>query len=558
MNEKKLSTYKYITFYTVIVLLLFVLIYLGLLPFTLYSNGFRFWIIVIIAVCALPPILKYRMVYRNGGRPGISISVEHKNIHKVKGVFYTLGLLLIIFICMGISTWPVFNSSRYRNLMQVNESEGFSQNIEEISKTKVPIVDKSLAFRLGDKKLGEYKGLGSQFTVNNYTMIEMKGELYWVGALEYTGFFKWLSNKDEGVPGYIMINATNTADVKMVDYKMKYVPSAYFGQDLMRKIYFSGNMGKLFSDYTAFELDEDGHPYYVKTVLQKKFAFSSGEDAVGVVVLDAVSGDVRYYDKDEAPEWIDRIQPQKVIINQLGYYGKYVHGYFNTLFAKKEVLQVSEGYSYIYNNGEFYLYTGLTSVGSDESIVGFTLTNMRTKETIFYRIGGATEYSAQKSAEGAVQDLGYTANWPILVNFKNNPTYFMTLKDQEGLIKKYAYVNVKDYSVFGIGNTLLEAQSNYLKNLGSSNTNPNSGANILTIESTIKQIVPLNIEGTSYYYIVLDDNPGKLFISSYSVSYEIPLSKVGDSVTIKYYESGNNIFTIEQFDNQNLDITNAK
>ncbi len=551
--EKRLNQFKFIIFYGLTILLLFIIIYLGLLPISFYSNGFRFWIIIIPVLLTLPFILKYKQVYKNESKSNIDVSIDKLAINKIKYLYYFLGALVVVFILLGISTWSIFDSSRYRDLMNVTESEEFTTNIQNFSQTKVPIVDKDLAFRLGDKKLGEYKGMGSQFTVTDYTMIEMNGELYWVGALEYTGFFKWLNNKDEGVPGYIRINATDTSDVELIEYPMKYVPSAYFGQDLMRNIYFSGNMNKVFSDYTAFELDESGHPYFIKTVISKKFAYSSGTDAIGVVVCDAVSGAVHYYDLVDAPSWIDRIQPPNIIVQQLGYYGKYVHGFFNTLFAKKEVLQVSEGYSYVYNDGEFYLYTGLTSVGADESIVGFTLTNMRTKDTVFYHVGGATEFSAQNSAQGAVQDLGYKANWPILVNFENTPTYFMTLKDDEGLIKKYAYVNVKDYSVYGIGDTISDAQNSYRQNLRNTSTNPNTGSNLVTVTSQIVSMAP--VQGTSTYYFILADDSTKGYIVAYNVSFEVPLSKVGDTVTIQYYDDNStNIYTVESFDNQELNV----
>jgi len=534
-------------------MLLFLIIYFGLLPISIYSNRFRFWVIVIPALIVLPFLFNYRFVYKNRQQKDIDLTFNKTGYNKVKYVYYGLGVAILLFIILGISTWPIFNTTRYRSLIVVNESTGFAQNIENFSQTKVPIVDKALALRLGEKKLGELN-LGSQFTVNNYTMIEKNNELYWVGSLEYTGFFKWLNKKDEGVPGYIKINATDTTDVELVDqFKLKYVPSAFFSQDLMRNIYFAGHMDKIFSDYTAFEIDDEGHPYFVKTVLSKKFAYSSGRDAVGVVVSDAVTGDVNYYELGDIPSWIDRIQPTDVIIEQLGYYGKYIHGFSNTLFAKKEVLQVSEGYSYVYNDGAFYLYTGLTSVGSDESIVGFTLTNMRTKETVFYRIGGATEFSAQNSAQGAVQDLGYQASWPILVNFENTPTYFMTLKDNEGLIKKYGYVSVKDYSIYGIGDSLQAAQSSYRQDLKTSTTNPNQGIDLVSITGKIERIVPVN--GTTNYYLVLENDSTNGYIVSFNVSFEVPLSRVGDNITIKYYDNQtSHVFSIEVFDNLELDI----
>lgn len=544
---------RIITVITMFILLFIFLIYLGLLPLSIYSTSFRFWLLVLPLILVLPYILKSRFVYSTEGkRKQFYVSKEIPKITRF--VFTGVFGLFLLFLLLNVISIPLFNAKRYQQIMNVNESTDFTTNINELSNTRVPIVDHALADRLGDKKLGESKGLGSQFTVKNYTLIEMNGELFWVGNLEYTGFFKWLNNRDEGVPGYIKISATRPSDVELVEYPMFYVPSAYFGQDLMRNIYFSGNMTKLFDDYTAFELDDEGHPYFVKTVLYKRFAFTKGQDTVGVAVIDAVSGEVNYYDEDDAPEWIDRIQPADIILQQLDYYGRYIHGYFNTLFAKKEVLQVSEGYSYLYNNGNFYLYTGLTSVGADESIVGFTLTDMRSKETTFYRIGGATEYSAQKSAEGAVQDLGYQANWPILINFSNIPTYFMTLKDDEGLIKKYAYVNVKDYSIVGIGNTLQEAQNNYQKNLKTSTTDPNIGGELKEVTGIIQSIKEVIIEGNSYYYILLENIDHQLFIAAYNISFEIPNSDEGDQVTITYYDTNTNVFTIETFDNHSYQI----
>jgi hypothetical protein len=543
------------TYYSIIAIILIMLIYLSLMPITFYSSRLRFWIIVMPLLLSLPFVINIRDVYRAGrSNSAMEVLVDKKQLKKWKPFYYVVLGLMGLFLILSVISLPVFGTERYQKLMTVDESENFTTNINEISQTKVPIVDKSLAFRLGDKKLGEYKGMGSQFTINNYTMIEKQCELYWVGALEYTGFFKWMNNKNEGVPGYVQISATNPSQVELIEYPMFYVPSAYFNQDTMRKMYLSGNMMKLFDDYLAFELDETGHPYYVKAVLTKEFALTRGNNAVGVVVLDAVTGEVNYYDYEDAPDWIDRIQPAELILNQLEYYGKYVKGYWNTLFAKREMMQVSEGYSYLYNDGQFYLYTGLTSVGTDESIVGFTLTDMRTKETKFYRIGGATEYSGQKSAEGAVQDLEYQANWPILVNIQDIPTYFMTLKDNEGLIKKYAYVNVRDYSVVGIGNNLLEAQNNYLKNLRATTTNPNTGGDKKEITAQVVMKEEVLIEGTSYYYLILEGYEDQLFMAAYNISYELPLTRETDVVTITYYDSGASFFTIETFNNEALNI----
>ena len=94
-------------------------------------------------------------------------------------------------------------------------------------------------------------------------------------------------------------------------------------------------------------------------------------------------------------------------------------------------------------DGDVWVYTGVTSVNADESNIGFVLMNLRTGESKYYNIAGAEEYSAMSSAEGQVQNLGYRASFPSLINIKNIPTYIMVLKDNAGLVKMYALVNVE-------------------------------------------------------------------------------------------------------------------
>ena len=119
---------------------------------------------------------------------------------------------------------------------------------------------------------------------------------------------------------------------------------------------------------------------------------------------------------------------------------------------------------------DVYLYTGITSVSSDESNLGFILCNMRTKETNYYQVAGAEEYSAMASAEGAVQQMKYTSTFPLLINLNNKPTYLMSLKDKVGLVKMYAFVDATDYQKVVVTDASLGiniATENYLKNITS-------------------------------------------------------------------------------------------
>ncbi len=516
------------------VFITFISIYFGFMAFSIYTKGIRWFIFFMIIIWAGLPFLKSILFDKN--------DCEYICSNKFKLVpkryiipTFIAGGLLIVFVLLSFFSSPIFISNKYRNLISVDDKGILQEQIEDFSVMQIPVVDKALAIKLGDKKLGE-DNLGSQFDIRDYTMIEYNGGIYWVGAIEYSGFFKWVNQRSVGTPGYIMISATNPSDVKIVKKNLKYVPSAFFGERLERKVYFS-HMDK-YIDYSCinFELDDEGNPQYIFNVLKRQFALTNGKDIAGVIVLDPVTGESKYYKEGTQPDWIDRVHTTDVVTKQLNYWGNYVHGFFNSVFAKKEVMHVTEGFNYIYTNGKFYYYTGMTSFGSDESIVGVVLVDLRTKETIFCKTGGVTEYAAQQSAEGLVQDLEYKSSFPILTNFNGFPTYFMTLKDNEGLIKKYAFVSLTDYTKTAIGDTISQAQVNYSKLM-----NPQD---VQKIQLTIKDIVPVVNEGTTYYYVRFVEESYPLVYQAHILLYDnLPFLQSGDSVRVVI--SGTTIISIE-------------
>ena len=533
-----------------LVILFFIADYILLVPLNVkFEEGFNLFFGLAIIVCIAYFYEDVRYIFQD--------AVKGKPIHfpgkKVKGCVI---LLLLIYLGYQVSSLPLFLSQQYRNLIGDIETKEFEQEIPEMDLKKIPTVDEAYARRLGDKKLGEDVGLGSQVYVGDYTLISIKDSLYWVAPLEHIDIIKWFTNR-EGTPGYIMVSATDAQDVRLVQedskgnpINLKYLPSAYFNQDIRRKVYFEGNMFSGLTDY-SFELDDSGRPYWVVTTYTKKVGIHGGSDATGVVVVDAQTGETNKYSVEDAPKWIDRIQPQSFVINQINDWGWYKNGFMNTLFAKKDIIQTTPGTNYMFIDGEWYFYTGMTSSGSDESTVGFMLSNTRTKETTFYKIAGATETAAMKSAEGKVQHLGYEASFPVLLNIENEPTYFTTLKDNQGLVKQYAFVNVKDYSKVGTGETLDEARTNYAKLVFGTQGSllDSSLGEHKTIEATIERIGTSQTDGNTYYTILLKEHPELLLMGSGTISAELPISDEGDPVKIEYIDGKNKTKTIVTFDN---------
>jgi len=456
----------------------------------------------------------------------------------IAAVIVAIGYIIVLIVCS-----PLINYSAHRNLIGNVEEVDFSSQIEYMDINQLPTIDKELANKLADKKLGEITSLGSQVTVGELHMQNVNGQLCYVGPLEHSSFLKWVANR-EGTIGYIKVSATNQNDVELVtkldgkDIKLKYLNSAYILSDLDRAAYFR-DMKAGHTDYT-FELDDSGRPYWVITRYDTGVGITEAK-AIGALVMDAQTGESNVYDISDLPSWVDRIQPKEYINRYINKWGELVHGVLN--FTDKDKLKSTGGTNIIYNKNTCYYYTGITSVGSDESLVGFTLTNTRTGETKMYKTAGATEEASMKSAEGKVQQYGYTATFPYLINIQNEPTYFMTLKDSNGLVKQYAMVNVKNYNTVGVGDTLQATLNKYLEGLTNSNISLESGNKEETITGEVERIGLVIKEGTSIYDIKLKNNQN-IFSVSTETSRDVALTKVSDNVEMKYIKVGDSKYTI--------------
>jgi hypothetical protein len=533
-----------------------------LLSLLLIATVFYFWLpvlqygfyglpIVILIALLLLILLSFRFKGENNYQKVIVTQYPNKPL--VYSFFILLGLIFII---------PIFTSatllytSKYQKLIgKVNNGDKISTHIAPIAMDKIRVVDQPLAYLLGEKIIGSQPALGSQVVLGRFSIQKVNNELYWVAPLLHSGFFKWVNNT-QGTNGYVMVSATNERDVKLVQsidgkpFHIKYQPNAYFHQNIHRHVYFNGYANTGLADFT-FEIDELGNPFWVISTYDKKVGFS-GSDATGILVVDAQTGKINQFAIKNAPVWVDRIQPADFIETQLNDWGEYINGYWN--FSNKDKLQITEGLTLVYGkNDRSYWYTGLTSVGSDESAVGFVLVDTRTKETTFYKQSGATEFAAQSSAEGKVQEKGYKASLPIPYNINNIPTYVMTLKDDGGLVKMYAMVAINDYTIVGVGNSMRETLTAFksVYNSAGNKINPSSSDAKKKISSIVTRIQSDVKNGNSFYYFTIKDYPS-IFVGSSQVSSELPVTVVGDSIEISFDIDEEKVIDVTQFNNKNL------
>lgn len=486
-----------------------------------------------------------------------------------RAVVVIIPLLLLWLVAGPFFSSGMFNSRRHRNLIGEVQKTGFSELVSPVNLDQVPIIDSSFAASLAEKKLGDDFALGSRVVLGTPTIQMVDAKLYWVVPLLHSGFFKWLTNRGNGTPGYIMVSATDPQDIKFIRQlngralKIRYQRSSYFGQDLYRHLYFHGYLGKGLAGDT-FELDDQGEPYWTITTFTHAIGVNAPE-ATGLATVHAETGEIKFYplkkladgsfDDSLVPAWVDRVQPSYFVLPQLGWWGRYVHGWWNTVFGKRDMLQTTRGYNVIYGRDKrSYFYTGLGSVGSDESTVGFSLIDTRSKASHLYLLSGATETAAMRSAEGKVQNYGYNATYPILVNLGGKPTYFMTLKDSSGLVKMFSFVSVSDFSLVGVGESVSEARDNFQLSLANTRTGRIAGKqeDEVTLEGTVTRFGSDIKDGRAYYYLRLDSDPGKTFIATSSLSPLLPLTGSGDRLRVTYLKTPDQEISLTRVTNLSL------
>jgi len=477
-----------------------------------------------------------------------------------------VGILAVVVGIGFVVSSVFFRAKTYSNIIDVDDSKSFASDIAEADFSSVPVLDDDSAKALANRTLGDLAAIGkvSQFEISTaFTQINYKNNPVKLTTLAYGDVFKWLKNTKSGLPGYVVVNmVTQKAELVTLpegEY-IKYATTEHFGKYLMRHVRF--NYPTHIFDTPRFEIDESGRPYWLCTVLDKTIGLFGGTDVKGVVIVDAITGEMQEYSVDEVKtskdlQWIDGIYSDALLVEQFNYYGQYKNGFINSILGQEGVKVATEGRNFIAKDDDVYAYTGVTSAGNDQAIIGFVLMNMRTKEANFYEVSGAKEKSAQSSAQGEVQDYKYQATFPILLNISGEPTYFMSLKDSDNLVKRYAMVNVENYQVVSTGATIAECTKDYVDTLKMNNikidvdldeienaTNNTDEPDkpdipVLTQVGVIDDIRTAVIDGNSVYYISLE-NDAAYFTIKASDEQSVVILNVGDTVKISYEEKVQN------------------
>lgn len=463
---------------------------------------------------------------------------RYNMISKILGIVI---ILAVVFIIIGnIISAKLFNAGRYSSLIDIKNTK-FEETVKQTDTiTDVALMDTASAKVVGQRAIGALSDVVSQYEISgDYNQIALDGAPMKVASLEYAGFFKWFNNRKNGIPGYVLVDAVDfEADYVKLDKPIKYTPSGWFNDNLQRHLRFKYPTA-IFEGY-YFELDEDGKPYYICPTMTARVGLFGGFDVNGVVICDPCTGDCKKYDLDEIPRWVDRVYDGDLIEKKYNWYGMLSDGFWNSIIGQKDCKKTTEDYGYKVIDNDVWIYTGVTSVIDDSSNIGFVMVNARTGEANYFNVAGAEEFSAMEAAEGQVQNLGYDAAFPSLINIDGRPTYFMVLKDKGNLVKQYALVDVKKYSIVATGTTQKDTLNTYRKLMKENGITTEIKKEELSKQYphetiTVQDIKYVNVAEGTFVYIT--DTKGNVYKEKFSDDETLVFIQQNDMIEVYYEEN---------------------
>ena len=518
------------------------------------------WLFLAVFVL-FPAFLVFFIFYQIYDRGMGKREKSEKKAKRFKGLMVVPVVIALVGVLGAVASLTLFpgNAEKYSSILQTTDGD-FAQEIQEADYSTIPFIDRDSAVLLGNRTMGTMADYVSQFEISDlYSQINYKDAPVRVSPLNYADIFKWWSNRETGIPAYVIVNmSTQDTQIVRLDNPIYYSDSDPFFNNVDRHVQLTHPF-YIFGE-KSFEIDDNGKPYWIYPVIDYTVGLFGGETVSRVVLCDASSGECQDLSIDDVPQWVDRAYPSELLIQQYNWSGSLSGGWINSWLGQSGVKQTTPGsngqlgYNYIAKDDDVWVYSGVTSATADNSIIGFVLINQRTAESKFYAVAGATEESAMSSAEGQVQNLKYQATFPLLINVDGQPTYFMALKDNAGLVKKYAMIDIQRYQNVAVGDTLEETEKSYKKLLRANGVAVDDGKAAKVSDGsatgTISLISPVVLDGNSHYYVMLSGDD-TLYDCPVASVVDVVRYKEGDSVTLNFASGGSSLVTVDSISSAN-------
>lgn len=537
VNTGKLGKMNVIAF-AILLVVEAIFYYFATPAINIHKPGFWTWVIVtlgLIYVCSLD-FTAERIFISDKKNESLGFTSMSKYI------LYLMAACVLVLLIGGIVSSKLIMASKYANIIEIEEGDFTTDVPESENISNIALMDTDSARIIGERAIGSLSDVVSQYEVSTeYSTIDYNGVPMKVASLEYAGFFKYMNNKTDGIPGYVLVDPVkNEAKYVKLTKPIKYSPSAYFNHNLQRHVQLSYPTYDFNGYY--FELDNDGNPYYICPVLSPNAGLFGAKDVKGIVICDPCTGDCEYMDVANVPNWVDRVYDGDLACKKYNWNGMLSGGFLNSIVGNKGCKVTTDDYGYKVMEGDVWVYTGVTSVNGDQSNIGFVLMNSRTGESKYFSIAGAEEHSAMSSAEGQVQNLGYVASFPSLININGVPTYIMVLKDNAGLVKMYALVNVEKYNIVATGATQKDALVSYRKLLAQNeiiSDDKTATEDTPSKKITVKDIRYITMDGETYVYIT--DKDGAVYKQNFADNEALIFIQENDIITVYYIEAEDGI-----------------
>ncbi|API91339.1 hypothetical protein J32TS6_33620 [Virgibacillus pantothenticus] len=395
---------------------------------------------------------------------------------------------------------------------------------------------------------------------------KVNNDIVFVAPVEFTGFWKYFRGKE--TEGYFTISATDiNAQPKFIEGKMKYTNSSYFNHQVSRTIY-NAHPNYIQNGEPQIEVDEEGKPWYVQT-LYKPIGLTNKPNLqkLHAAVVDPVTGDVKLYKSDQAPEFIEGSISSEMASEENEYFGKYVHGWLNSIFGKKDVKIPNESGTetsvtpLFDENGAMYYFTDMSSPKENiDSALGYTLINARTGKLTYYNGEQNNGIMDSKGAKEIVNkefpEKKWTGSMPILYNIDGNPTWVVNVLDPNGLFKHYAYIKAADSDFVVFGDTARSTLESYRLALAQdpSNVESTGEASLEKRNGTVERVLVTTQDKNQVVQFLLQDDPIIYTVNSGKAPRAIFL-QTGDKVELEANIRDNQTAIVETISIEGLTTT---
>lgn len=463
---------------------------------------------------------------------------------KLKGLVALGALVFSIYLFSA----PIWNANDKFAAVEMTEEV----EIKPFDETKKPASVPPQFVRNKMKKAFGQVPNTSYYELGHLQIQKVKGEYVYIAPVEFSGLFKWFNGKT--VPGYFTMSATDSADnPRFVKEEMSYTPSSYFHKQVERHMRMDYPNLIYYGD-AQLEVDDDGKPFYIRSY-GSFISARNGFDVEGIVMVDTQTGQTQKFELKDIPAFIDGAVSPEAVSLQNSYYGKYVHGFWNSLFGKKDVkIPSDEGTEASVNpvfdeNGQMFYFTDFTSPKEEvDSMLGYALTDARTGEATYYT--GNLEESYMDS-EGALQiiekkfiEKRWGGEMPVLYNFFGEASWLTPVLDSNGFLQNYFIVSAANPEISVYANSPKEALKLYKTALQRGGSTVDAAANaeiekaVITVERVYKEA---HAEFTLIYILATD---GKSYLVSTELDPTVVFIEKGDELSIEYGNTGDGLLPI--------------